>query len=85
MNAELQTIAALLIVAFAAAWLVVRALKRKKRPGCGDDCGALSPEVKRLQARLKRQPVGAIAAVPGIGQRMAARILEVVGASGGAE
>jgi len=56
MNTQLQTVIALLVVALAAAWLVVRALKRKKNPGCGDDCGALSPEVKRLQARLKRQP-----------------------------
>jgi len=35
-------------------------------------------------ARLKRQPLDAIASVPGIGERMAARILETVAAGGDA-
>ncbi len=54
MSPQLQTIIALLIVAIAATWLVLRALAKRKHPGCGTDCGAVSPDVKRLQARLKR-------------------------------
>lgn len=55
MSPELQTLAALVVVAVAAVWLVRRALAKRKNPGCGTDCGAVSPELKRLQARLKRQ------------------------------
>jgi hypothetical protein len=55
MSAELQTIAALLVVAAAATWLVLRALAKRKNPGCGTDCGALSPGVKRLQSHLAKQ------------------------------
>jgi excinuclease ABC subunit C len=54
-------------------------------PGLGPKRRALLLRQFGSVARLKRQPVGAIAAVPGIGERMAARILEVVGVSGGAE
>lgn len=54
MSPTLQSILALVVVAFAAAWLVRRAIAKRKNPGCGDDCGAVSPEMKRLQARLKR-------------------------------
>lgn len=55
MTAELQTLAALAIVALAATWLTWRALAKRKNPGCGTDCGAVSPEIKKLQARLKRR------------------------------
>jgi hypothetical protein len=54
MSAQLQTVLAFLIVALAVAYLVRSALKKRKSPGCGDDCGAVSPEVKKLQAKLKR-------------------------------
>jgi hypothetical protein len=54
MSPTVQTILALALVALAAAWLVRRAIVKRKNPGCGDDCGAVSPEMKRLQARLKR-------------------------------
>lgn len=53
MSPRLQTILALVIVAVAFAWLVRRALLKRKHPGCGSDCGAVSPEIRRLQARLK--------------------------------
>jgi hypothetical protein len=55
MSSTFQTIAALVVVAVAAGWLLARALAKRKNPGCGSDCGAVSPEVKRLQARLRRQ------------------------------
>jgi hypothetical protein len=55
MTAAHQTIAALGIVALAAAWLVRRALSNNGRTGCGNaECHAVSPEVKKLQRRLKR-------------------------------
>jgi len=54
MTPEIQTLLSLLAVAIAAVWLVRRAF-RKKSSGCGGgECGAISPEVKKLQARLKR-------------------------------
>jgi len=57
MSPQLQTAAALAIVAITVTWLVFRALAKKKNSGCGGgDCGAISPEVRKLQARLKRQP-----------------------------
>ncbi len=54
MSPEIQTIAALVIAAAAAAWLIVRAVRKSRNPGCGTDCGAVSPDVKRLQARIRR-------------------------------
>jgi hypothetical protein len=54
MSPAFQTIAALVVVACAAIWLVLRANAKRKNPGCGSDCGAVSPQMKRLQARLKR-------------------------------
>ena len=56
MSAQIQTIVALVIVAAAVAWLVVSAIRKRKSPGCGnEDCGAVSPEIKRLQAKLKKE------------------------------
>lgn len=56
MSAQLQSIVALVIVAVAAGWLVVRALAKRRNSGCGGgECGAISPEVKKLQAKLKRR------------------------------
>jgi FeoB-associated Cys-rich membrane protein len=54
MGPQLQTVIALALVALAATLLVRSWFNRKKSPGCGSDCGAVSPELKRLQAKLKR-------------------------------
>ena len=54
MSAPLQTLVALGLVALAAALLVRSFLKKRKQPGCGADCGAVSPEIKKLQARLRQ-------------------------------
>lgn len=54
MNPAVQTIVALAVVAVAAIWLLIRALRHDASHGCGGECGAVSPEVKKLQARLKR-------------------------------
>ncbi len=55
MTPEFQTIAALIVVALAASYLIVRALRKRRNPGCGSDCGAISPEIRKLQARLKQR------------------------------
>jgi len=57
-NDTLQRILALVIVAVATVLLVRRTLARRKHPGCGSggDCGAISPEVRKLQSKLKRGP-----------------------------
>lgn len=54
MSEDFQRIAALAVAAIAAVTLIARFIARRKHPGCGGDCGAVSPEVKRLQSRLKR-------------------------------
>jgi hypothetical protein len=55
MSASLQTIIAIVIVVIAAVLLVRSWFKKGKPPGCGSEgCGAVSPEVKKLQALLKR-------------------------------
>jgi hypothetical protein len=55
MSAEIQTVLALAVVALAAGWLLFRALRRDPARGCGSNgaCGAVSPEVKNLRARLR--------------------------------
>jgi hypothetical protein len=55
MSSSLQTLIALALVALAAAFLLRSWLRKKKSPGCGStgECGAISPEVKKLQSRLK--------------------------------
>jgi len=50
MTAEIQTFAALAVVAVAATWLVLRSLAKRKHPGCGGDCGCPANEFK---AKLK--------------------------------
>jgi hypothetical protein len=47
MSAEFQTIAALVIVALTATWLITRAVIRRRKPGCGGDCGCPTRELKR--------------------------------------
>jgi hypothetical protein len=55
MSSSLQTVIALVLVALATTLLVRSVLRKRKHPGCGSEgCGAVSPEVKKLQAKLKR-------------------------------
>ena len=55
MSASTQTIVALTIVAVTAALLLRSWFGRKKSSGCGNEsCSAVSPEIKKLQAKLKR-------------------------------
>ena len=54
MTPQVQTIAALLVVAFAAAWLVRWALETRHQSGCGEGCGAISPDARALRKRLKK-------------------------------
>ena len=51
MSADFQTIAALVVVAIAVTWLIVRAVAKRRNPGCGGDCGC---EAVELKAKLKR-------------------------------
>ncbi|HEX2860430.1 MAG TPA: FeoB-associated Cys-rich membrane protein [Lacunisphaera sp.] len=55
MTSSFQTLIALGLVALAAAFLLRSWFRKKKSPGCGStgECGAISPEVKKLQSRLK--------------------------------
>ena len=55
MSATLQTVVALGIVALTVALLVRASLKKRREPGCGGGCGAVSPEIRKLQARLHRK------------------------------
>jgi hypothetical protein len=55
MSAEIQTLLALAVVAVAATWLVLRALAKKKNPGCGGDCGCPASEIK---VKVKSAPGG---------------------------
>jgi hypothetical protein len=47
MNAQLQTVVALAIVAVTAIWLVARTVAKRKHPGCGGDCGCPAEKLKR--------------------------------------
>jgi hypothetical protein len=54
MSSAVQTVVALALVALAAALLLRSWLGKKKSSGCGhESCGAVSPEIKKLQAKLK--------------------------------
>lgn len=55
MTPEIQTLLALAVVAVAAIWLVARAVAKRRNPGCGSDCGAVSPELKKLQSHLAKR------------------------------
>ena len=47
MSSDFQTIAALVVVvALAAAGLIVRAVLKRRKPGCGGGCGCPSSEIK---------------------------------------
>jgi hypothetical protein len=54
MSSSLQTLLALAVVTVAVVLLVRSFLKKRKSPGCGADCGAVSPEIKKLQAKLRQ-------------------------------
>ena len=55
MSSSLQTIIALALVALAAALLLRSWFGKKKSSGCGSEsCGAVSTEIKKLQAKLKQ-------------------------------
>lgn len=47
MDSDFQTIAALVVVAVTAVWFVARAFGRRRKPGCGSDCGCASEKLKR--------------------------------------
>jgi hypothetical protein len=47
MSPESQSVFALIIVAVAAAWLIFRAVMKRKNPGCGGDCGCPTEKLKR--------------------------------------
>jgi hypothetical protein len=55
MSSQLQTVIALVIVAAATTYLVLRALAKRRNPGCGTECGAVSPEIRKLQAKLRKR------------------------------
>jgi ABC-type nickel/cobalt efflux system permease component RcnA len=50
----MQTIAALVLVALAATWLIRRAIRKRRQPGCGDDCACPASEVKDAADRTRR-------------------------------
>lgn len=53
---ELQSVLALAIVALAITYLVWRAVAKRRGSSCGSgECGALSADVKKLQAHLKKR------------------------------
>jgi len=55
MSSTLQTVIALAIVAVAAGLLLRSWFRKKPSSGCGSEsCSAVSPEIKKLQAKLKR-------------------------------
>ncbi|HNC22810.1 MAG TPA: FeoB-associated Cys-rich membrane protein [Opitutaceae bacterium] len=53
MNSHTQTIVALAVVALAAAWLVRRAIRQRRHPGCSDDCGCPATELRGPAARRR--------------------------------
>jgi hypothetical protein len=55
MSATLQTVIALAIVTVAAGLLLRSWFSKRKEPGCGGgSCSAVNPEIRKLQAKLKR-------------------------------
>lgn len=47
MTPEIQSAAALTIVALAALWLTLRAFVKRKNPGCGGECACPTQKLKR--------------------------------------
>ena len=55
MSSSLQTTIALAIVVTALVLLLRSTFKKRKNSGCGSEgCGAISSDVKKLKAKLKR-------------------------------
>lgn len=55
MSTSFQTVGALIIVMITVALLLISVFRKKKNSGCGSEgCHAVSPELKKLQAKLKR-------------------------------
>ena len=54
MSANIQTYTALAVVLLTTLCLLWNFFLKRKSPGCGGNCGAVSPEIKKLQAKLKR-------------------------------
>ena len=55
MSSSLQTISALGLVTLAVAFLLRSWFGKKKSSGCGhESCGAVSPEIKKLQKLVGR-------------------------------
>ncbi len=50
MSPEFQTLSALAVVAVAAIWLTLRALAKRRSPGCGHDCGCPGKQVLKKSA-----------------------------------
>jgi hypothetical protein len=50
MTPQLQSVLALIVVAVAVTWMIARTLAKRKKPGCGGDCGCPPSEFK---AKLK--------------------------------
>jgi len=55
MSSSLQTGIALGLVALAALLLLRSWFSHRNQPGCGSNCGAVSPEIRKLQAQLKKR------------------------------
>jgi hypothetical protein len=54
MSSTLQTIVAIALVVLATAWLLRGWFGKKKSSGCASEgCGAVSPEIRKLQKQLK--------------------------------
>jgi hypothetical protein len=51
MTLQFQTLSALLVVAAAATWLVLRAVAKRKNPGCGGGCGCDSGDLRAKALR----------------------------------
>jgi hypothetical protein len=45
MSSTTQAVVALALVALAACWLVLGALRKRRRPGCGGDCGCAAKDL----------------------------------------
>jgi hypothetical protein len=54
MSPELQTTLALGIATLAVVFLLRSWFGKKKSPGCGGECGAVSPAIKEIQKRLRK-------------------------------
>jgi len=46
MSPQIQSYLALVIVGVAMIWLVWRSVAKRKKPGCGGDCGCASSDLK---------------------------------------